>query len=82
MATTHIEVKCSIPYALRNEGAAAIGEPALRRLAADRIEQLEKALAAMFKEYEGVYDKAVPTTHQSDAAKAAERLAREALGIA
>ena len=79
--TTMIEVKCSIPYALRNEGAAAIGEKALRKLAADRIEDLEKALRGLFEQYDGVYDIAGPTPRQGLSAKQACNRAREVLGI-
>lgn len=45
----------------------------------EEVERLREALQAMFDEYEGVDDMAVPTVHQSDAAKRAESLARAAL---
>lgn len=41
--------------------------------------KLETALRAMFDSYEGVFDMALPHQHQSDAAKRAEMLARDAL---
>lgn len=44
-----------------------------------RIMQLERALFAMFSAYEGVYDMAKPSPYQSDAAKHAEGMARDAL---
>ena len=44
-----------------------------------RERELEAALRAMFHEYEGVFDMAVPSMHQSDGAKRAEALARAAL---
>jgi hypothetical protein len=47
--------------------------------AAHRIAQLERALFAMFDAYEGVYDMKGPPLRQSDAAKHAEGLARDAL---
>lgn len=56
LMATVIEVKCSIPYALRNEGAAAIGEDNLRRLAADRIENLERLCRLALANIYGVAD--------------------------
>jgi len=44
--------------------------------------ELLEALEAMLGCYEGVYDMAVPTRHQSDEAKRAEGLARSALAKA
>jgi hypothetical protein len=44
-----------------------------------RIMQLKQALFAMFDAYEGVYDMVKPHPHQSDAAKHAEGLAKDAL---
>lgn len=53
--------------------------PPIQHDAAARIEKLEAALRAMFDQYEGVFDMALPHPHQSDAAKRAEELARDAL---
>lgn len=45
-------VSCTLPYALRNEGAAAVGEAELKRRAAGRIEALERAWGAMLDLYD------------------------------
>ena len=44
-----------------------------------RIMQLERALLLLFEAYEGVYDMKGPPPYQSDTAKRAEGLAKDAL---
>jgi hypothetical protein len=46
-----------------------------------RIMQLERALLLLFEAYEGVYDMKGPPPIQSDAAKRAEGMARDALAL-
>jgi septal ring factor EnvC (AmiA/AmiB activator) len=48
----------------------------------ERLQSVVEAAAEYLSQYEGVYDMAVPTSHQSEQAKAAERRLRAALSAA
>jgi hypothetical protein len=60
---------------LRNQLAQAHAE-------IERLQAVVEAAAEYLSQYEGVYDMAVPTSHQSEQAKAAERRLRAALSAA